>query len=244
MSTFLELVQDLHVQSGAGGAAPTSVVSQTGEDGRMVDWIREADNYIQNAWLNWKFLWNQVELSTATGVVSLSPPTDLNFWDFKTFKLNDPSVVDAIDEPLGFLEHDSIKMLIRDSSLDQPSRVILMPDNSIEFEPVPDKVYTIKADYFQAPTLLAANGDVSAIPETFHPAILGYALMLYANYENAPEIMAQGQRTFGLFNPRLENHQLPNQRFSRYQSTGSFFDVSASGDLDNASAGGFVVGNI
>lgn len=242
MSTYLELVQQLHRESGAGGAEPTSVVGQSGEDLRMVDWVREADNYVQNLWLNWKFLWNQVTLSTATGVVSLSPPTDLNFWDFKTFKLNDPSIVNADDEPLGFVEHDSIKMLIRDASLDQPSRIILMPDNSIEFEPVPDKVYDIKADYFRTPTLLAANTDVSAIPETYHPTILGRGLILYANYESAPEIMSQGRQILGDFLPRLENHQLPNQRFSRYQSTGSFFDVNASGDID--AAGGFVVGNI
>lgn len=233
MSTFLELVQDLHRESGAAGAEPTSVISQTGEANRLVGWIREGDNYIQNLWLNWKFLWNQVTLMTATGVVSLSPPSDLLFWDYKTFKLNDPSIANADDQPLNFVEHDSIKSIIRDTQLAEPGTVILMPDNSIEFEPVPDKVYDVKADYFREPTLLAANTDVSAIPAAYQPAILGRALILYSNYENAPEINAQGQQIYGDFLPRLENNQLPNQRYSRYQSTGSFFDVNA-----NPAAGG------
>jgi len=239
MSTFLELVQDLHRESGAAGAEPTSVVSQTGEANRLVGWIRESDQFIQNLWLNWKFLWNQVELSTATGIVSLSPPSDLLFWDFRTFKLNDPSIANADDQPLNFVEHDSIKSVIRDTQLTEPSTVILMPDNSIEFEPVPDAVYTIKADYFREPTILAANTDVSDIPGTYHPAILGRALILYSNYENAPEINAQGQQIYGDYLPRLENDQLPNQRYSRYQSTGSFFDVNA-----NQAAGGVGEGSI
>jgi hypothetical protein len=239
VSTFLELVQDLHRESGAGGAAPTSVIGQTGEANRLVGWIREGDTYIQNLWLNWKFLWNQVTLMTATGIDSLSPPSDLLFWDYKTFKLNDPSIANADDQPLNFVEHDSIKWLIRDTQLAEPSTIILMPDNSIEFEPVPDKTYDIKADYFREPTLLAANSDVSAIPGAYHPAILGRALILYSNFENAPEIRTQGQEIYGDFLPRLENNQLPNQRYSRYQSTGSFFDVNA-----NQGAGGVGDGSI
>ena len=79
---------------------------------------------------------------------------------------------------------------------------------------------------------MAANGDVSPIPPQFHPVILGRALILYGNYEQAPEIKGQGQEIYGEYLARLENSQLPNQRYSRYQSTGSFFDVNAGGGGD------------
>jgi len=237
MSTFLELVQDLQREVGASGDEIASVISQTGENQRMVRWVRDADFYIQNRWLNWKFLWNQVQLNTVTGTVGLAAPTDLNFWDFKTFKINDGGATDE-DEPINFVEHDSIKGLIRDTTQAKPATVIVMPDNSLEFEPVPDAVYEIHSDYFMKPTKMAANSDVSAIPEEYHQAILGRAMLLYANYEGAPEIKSQGQEIFEEAYGRLENHELPNQRWSRYQSTGSFFDVNASGD----GAGGFVVG--
>lgn len=237
MSTFLELVQDLQREVGASGDQISSVTGQTGENQRMVRWIQDADFYIQNRWLNWKFLWNQVQLNTVTGVVGLAAPTDLNFWDYKTFKINEGGVNDE-DEPINFVEHDSIKGLIRDTTEAKPATVIVMPDRSLEFEPVPDQVYQIKADYFMKPTKMAANTDVSLIPEEYHQAILGRAMMLYANYEGAPEIKAQGQEIFEESYGRLENQELPNQRWARYQSTGSFFEVNANGD----GVGGFVVG--
>jgi hypothetical protein len=113
-----------------------------------------------------------------------------------------------------------------------------MPDNTLEFEPVPNGVYQIKADYFRKPTPMAANNDVSLIPVNYQQAILGRAVVLYANYENAPEIKSQGEEIFEEVYGRLENHELPNQRFSRFQSTGSFFDVNA----NQGGGDGFTVG--
>lgn len=239
MSTFLELVQDLQREVGASGTAPiTSVTGQVGEAQRLVKWIQESDIYIQNRWLNWKFLWNQVQLNTSSGNVALAAPTDLNFWDPKAFKINEGAAGD-IDEDINYAEHDSIKWQVRDLTLNKPSTVIVMPDNSLEFEPVPDGVYQIKADYFRRPTSMAANNDESLIPENYHQAILGRGIVLYANYENAPEIKIQGQEIFDEVYGRLENHELPNQRFSRFQSTGSFFDVNASqGGGDGFTVGG------
>jgi hypothetical protein len=236
MSTFLELVQDLQREVGASGSQIASVVAQVGENQRMVRWVQDADFYIQNRWLNWKFLWNQVQIPTVPGNVGLAAPTDLNFWDYKTFKINDGTPGDE-DGQIIAIEHDMLKTLVRDNTQAKPGTVIIMPDNTLEFEPVPDAVYQIKADYFRKPTKLAANNDVSRIPEQYHQAILGRAMALYANYEAAPEIKAQGEEIFEEAYGRLENHELPNQRFSRFQSTGSFFDVNANGD-----SGGFIVG--
>ena len=239
MSTFLELVQDLQREVGASGAQISSVTGQVGEAQRLVKWIQQSDFWIQNRWLNWKFLWNQVSVNTVASTIGLAAPTDLNFWDYKTFKINDGGASDE-DEPLSAIEHDMIKWQIRDTDTGKPSLVIIMPDNTIEFEPVPDlSTYLIKADYFRKPTKMAANGDVSRIPEEYHQAILGRAMILYANYESAPEIKTQGQEIFDTFLARLENSQLPNQRYSRYQSTGSFFDVNAQQD----GGGGFAVGS-
>ncbi len=238
MSTYLELVRDLQREVGASGSQVGSVTGQQGEAQRLVKWIQQADFWIQNRWLNWKFLWNQVELTTVIGSVGLAAPTDLNFWDYKTFKINDTGDLDD-DEPLSAIEHDQIKWQVRDFDQGKPSFTIIMPDNSLEFEPVPDENYIIKADYFRTPIMLTANDQVSRIPENYHQAILGRAMILYANYENSPEIKTQGQEIFDTFLARLENSQLPNQRYARYQSTGSFFDVNAQQD----GGSGFAVGS-
>ncbi len=221
MSTFLVLVQDLHREVGAAGVVPTTVASQTGEALRMVNWIISADEYIKNLWTDWKFLWAESgNMATAASSNTLaSPPSDLNFWDFETFRID--------GEPLDVVEHHKVKHEIRDTSEAEPSRAIIMPDNTVEFEPVADAIYQVTAEYFKQPTLLAANADVSAIPATYHKAILGRAMILYANYEGAPEIKTQGEEIYTEQLARLENHELPNEEHARFKQ-GGFFEVIAS----------------
>jgi len=226
MSTYLDLVQDLHREVGAVGVAPTAVTGLVGEADRLAKWIREADIYVQLLWVNWRFLWKQWTTANVTvaGNKLLVAPTDLNFWDFKTFKIIEPGETD--ENPFSVVEYDKIKGIVLDTSQDIPSRAIVMPNNDLNFEPIPDNVYTVLADYYVKPTPLAANGTISLIPEEFHQVILGRAQILYANYENAPEQKDQGNEIYIEQLARLENHQLPNLENSRF-TTGGLFEVIA-----------------
>jgi hypothetical protein len=226
VSTYLELAQDLHREVGAAGAEPTTTAGLRGEPDRLTKWIREADIYIQSLWVNWKYLWDQFDTNNTTTASTnfLAAPPDLNFWDFKTFKIIEPGETD--ENILSVVEYDKIKNQILDTSIDIPSRAIVMPDNDLNFEPIPDAIYTILADYWKKPTPLAANADVSLIPEEYHQVIVGRAMILYANYENAPEIKDQGKEIYIEQLARLENHQLPNQENARF-TTGGFFEVIA-----------------
>lgn len=220
MSTFLELVQDLHRESGATGNPPTTVVAASGENRRLVNWVRQADNFIQDQFFNWKFLWKRYSQSTGASVATLAAPTDLKYWDLDTFKV-DGDLTPAV-------EYEEIKSEVLDDSTGLPARVIIMPDNSLLFEPIPDQAYSVSADYYKVPATLTANSDVSAIPPAFHEAILGRALMLYGNYENAAEAKDQGNEIYGPALARLESHQLPNQRYSSYAPRkGGGFEVIA-----------------
>jgi hypothetical protein len=222
MSTYLQLVQQLHRGVGAAGVEPTGVTGLTGEAKRLADWIRDADNYIQTKWVNWKFLRSTYSQGTAASVATLSAPADLRYWDYKTFFITEPGETDK--NPIAVVEYDKIKSEVLDTSETIPSRVIIMPDGSLYFEPVPDAVYTITADYYVTPTLLAANADVSAIPSQFHQIILGRAMILYSNFENAPEIKDQGEEIYIEQLALLENDQLPNQQHSRF-NTGAMIEV-------------------
>jgi len=66
MSTYLELVDDLHREVGAAGVAPTTVTAQTGEADRLTKWIREADLYVQTLWVTWRYLWTQWTVANTT----------------------------------------------------------------------------------------------------------------------------------------------------------------------------------
>ena len=224
MSTFLQLVQDLHEEVGAAGAAPTAVTGQQGEASRLVNWIKRADEYVQLKYVNWKFLRNVFSFATTASVSTLSKPTGLRYWDEKTFTIIYPGETDK--NPLAVVEYDKAKSDILDTTEGVPNRAIIMPNNDLQFEPIPDDAYTIGADYYVRPTLLAANADISAIPEEYHRVILGRAMILYANYESAPEIKDQGEEIYVEQLALMENDQLPNQHHSRF-NTGAMIEVIA-----------------
>lgn len=220
MSTFLELVQDLHRESGAAGQAPTTVVNQRGEYNRLVNWIRDADTYIQDLWENWKFMRARYNEDTQADNNALPVGINVAFYDEDTFKLIESGQTQ--EDLIEVVEYDAIKGEVRDTQTGVPYRVIIMPDGTLEVDPVPDGAHTVKCDYYQNAIEMTGNDSVSIIPARFHKAILGYALILYANYENAAEIKRQGEEIFSLQMTRLENSQLPNQFNSRYRTGGGF----------------------
>lgn len=222
MSTFLELVQDLHRESGASGQAPTAVTGQTGEANRLVKWVQSADKYVQDLWENWKFLKQDYSEVTAVGSNVLPVVQNVAFYDNDSFFLIENGQTDK--NPIEVVEYDKIKDEIRDTSDGVPFRVILMPDFTLQVDPVPDAAHTIQGDYYINAVEMEANDDVSIIPARFHEIILGRALILYANYENATEIKTQGGEIYTEQLARLENNQLPNQFNARFR-TGGFFEV-------------------
>jgi len=224
VSSYLELVQQLHRDCGAAGTEPAAVTDLAGEAKRFAGWIKRADEYVQLLWNNWKYLRQEYSEVTAASVPTAAKPANLKYWDFKTFKMILPGETDK--NPFGVIEYDKIKADILDTSEDVPWRAIVMPDNTLKFEPIPDDAYTIQADYYDKPTLLAANSDVSLIPVEFHQIIIGRAMILYANFENAPEIKDQGEEIYNEQLARLENDQLPNQEYSRF-NTGAMIEVIA-----------------
>lgn len=224
MSTYLELVQDLHREVGAAGTKPSTVLNLSGEADRLVGWIRSADRFVQLKYVNWKFLRGEYSADTVASTATAAKPANLKYWDFKTFFVIEPGSTDR--NPIESVEYDKIKGEVLDTSEDIPWRVIIMNDNNLMFDPTPDDAYTIEADYYNKPTLLAANSDISLIPDEYHEIILGRAMILYANFENAPEIKDQGEEIYLEQLALLENDQLPNQQHSRF-NTGAQIEVIA-----------------
>lgn len=226
MSSYLELLQDLHNSVGAAGIEPQAVTGLSGEAQRLANWVKQADNYVQLKYVNWKFLRNEFTTSNTTtaSVATLAAPSLTRYWDEKTFTITYPGETDKY--PISAVEYDAVKGEVLDTLDGVPDRVIIMPDQSLKFEPVPDGIYTINADYYVSPTLLAASPDVSLIPPAFHQIIIGRAMILYANFESAPEIKDQGEEIYLEQLALMENDQLPNQHQSRF-NTGAMIEVIA-----------------
>jgi hypothetical protein len=204
---FLQLVNQLQFESGAGNAPLTSVIGQTGETKRLVDWVRQANIRIQTMYVDWKFLRSQLEPTFITGIgmQDYAAPDDLNYWNMKSF------VLDDID--IRATEYHPIDDRFQSNTIGRPDKVSVLDDNQLRFWPVPDGGYLVEAEYFIKPVdldpmVVDANSQISLIPEQFHWVIVYDALRYYANYENAPEIMNQAREGIALWMPRLEAHQL------------------------------------
>jgi len=218
--TYLELVQHLHSDVGAAGNAPATVVSQRGESLRLVQWIQSADWYIQSLYTNWKFL-QVIDQAFVTVALAetVSKPATLKQWDLDSFKYNSGSI-EAV-------EYHKIRTEFFDSTITgPPSRLIIQTNNDLSPDPVPDAAYSFTGSYFKKPILLTTNSQVSLIPDDFHMVILGRAMILYGNYEGAPEVKQQGQEIYGEFFPRLYDDQIPQEGYAGYKGTGGFFQVT------------------
>ena len=221
MSDFLTLVQDLHRESGASGVAPTTVVGQTGENKRLVNWILSGDNYVQDLYTRWKFARFEYTGATVVSQRDVVKPTTIKDWDLDTFFID--------GDPIEAVRYNSIKRETFDLTIeDTPWRIIIMPNGDLRFDPIPSAIHTITADAYLLPVLLVNNIDVSLIPEQYHQVIIGRALILYANYENAPEQKDQGEEIYSEFLGRLESSQLMADTDDvRYVGQGGFFEVIA-----------------
>ena len=209
MSSYLELVQQLHAESGSGGPAPQTVIGQKGEAARLVAWIKDADNEIQSLWHNWKFLWSQHSLSTASGTDTYAAPDNIGSWDRNTFYL-DSELIDVV-------EYENVRTEPRETSTGRPFRIVVMPNNSLRFDKTPNASYSVTGDYFIKPIQMVNNADQSLIPSRYHSVIIAKALQYYANYESAQEIKQQAAELLSSWLPRLESSQLPESSY-RYQS--------------------------
>ena len=217
--TFLELCQTVRQEVGVSGTGPTTVLSQEGQLKVIVDFVAASDFEIQILWEDWDFLWAQYSSTLATGVKEpvLQKPTDLGTWDTRSFYLNyttDDSThltpFSYVDWRTDFRQGTQTNMV--------PSYAVVQPDQNVFVDPPPDGAFTITADYWKTPTLMAANATVSPIPVQFHRIIVARAKTMWAEREEAPDILISASAEYADILDKLESSQLPAQKARRLSS--------------------------
>jgi hypothetical protein len=217
MSTFLELCQDFREEAGITGSGPVSVIGQTGEMKRVVNWILKAYKDIQNKHRNWDFLRENFSFETIASTSTYLPTAvsldELATWKQDTFRIYRTATGVADEQWLRCWRWDEL----RDAYLIGPSRsqtgrpteFAIKPDKSVVFWPAPDAVYTVTGEYFQRAQTMTANADEPLLPEQFHDIIKWRAMMYYGAYEGAAEVYANGKSEYArmMFEMRLD--QLP-----------------------------------
>ena len=87
---FLEIAKRIRQECAIAGSGPTTIIGQSGEYLRVVDWMSAAYHDIQAAHITWDFLRDDFSFATAAGTadygVTQHAIADLNEWDTDTLR--------------------------------------------------------------------------------------------------------------------------------------------------------------
>ena len=220
---FLALCQRVRQECGISGSGPTTVVSQTGNLKRLVDWTNTAWMDIQTSHQNWDWMRSSASfttvaaqssypLGTGTGTVGVSVAT-FGMWDRDTFRNYVTSVGTNSEVFMDFIHYDTW----RDSYMygamrnttTRPLQMSISPAKAIVLGPPPTAGYTITGDYFTAPLDMTLDADTPSLPAQYHMAIVYRAMMSYGGYESAPEVYQRGETEFSKLMRRMTADRLP-----------------------------------
>jgi hypothetical protein len=214
MTTFLQLCQTVRTECGvAGDGLPSSVTNQTGVMKKIVDRTARAWSLIQSSAPTWQFMRAQKTFALTSGVRTYSRSgamaiSSFGRWDYENLYIFDDSVADQTN--LKWMTYSDFRRKYRDYGSGRPQRFIDL-NGTVQFERTPDSAYTLTLDYFTAPVILAANGDVPAIPDQFTEVIVWRSVMLFAGNEEASNLYTHAKLEYDKLFKRLlvEQGDLP-----------------------------------
>lgn len=225
---YLELCQDIASELGiAGGSGPVSVKGQTGELKNVTRWIADATLWIDNLWVDWKYLWASMDVDVTTRV--LPPPPSgyrVRRWDRSAFWLNYQT---DRSRNLAWVEYPEFRALYlaRPERDGVPSRFTIAPDNSVIFDVLPNESMPVHAEFWRKPVRLLENTDTPAIPEEFHRIIVARAAIMYGNREAAGEIISGMEAEYIDLLEKLQGSQL--DAFAQDRMAGQDLPMQLSG---------------
>lgn len=200
--TFLELCQRLRREVGAAGSGPATVQGQNGEYLRLIGWIGQAWQEIQAERREWRFAWAEAEIEISPEFNDYPVPEDFEHWIPETLRIG--------SHCLRLMGWDEFRDRYRGSSnAAAPQVVTLLPDNRIRLDTPPTVSGVLTFEYFRTPQTLVENGDVPRLPERYHMLIVYRAMVQYGLFENAPEVVQQGNANASRLMSEMAITELP-----------------------------------
>lgn len=232
MSTFLQLCVDARRECGIPGSGPTAVTSQSGELGRIVNWVADSYIEIQNRHPDWRWLRNGFTLTTAASDDTYAygdandDTTGTAITRFSHWRLNDTfdppkiylsSAGSGTQRWLTWTPWEAFKTLYKIGTQNEgaPVHITVDPADNIVLGPTPDGIYVINGDYQKSAQVLAADADTPEMPSQYHMLVAWEAVIKYGHYESAGEFIATGQRNASRLMRQLERNQKTPMRIGR-----------------------------
>ncbi len=216
---FLALCQIVREKCGISGTGTASVTNQTGEMLRIVNWVNEAWEDIQNWNENWNWMRQDFAMQTVPGqrfyaASSIAP--DHARWHLDSLRCYKTAAGQKNEQFLAYLSYGDFRNTYMLGGMNTmagwPHLFSERPrDKALFLGPLPDDVYTVYGEYQTGASRLAANTDLpgmGAFPDEFHMLIVHRAVMKYAEYEGAGPLYGAAQANFKQLMHGLEKSQL------------------------------------
>lgn len=237
---FLQLSQRAASECGVAAdkaiqAVLPTVAGASGSLGRVVNWVADAWSDVQMAYDDWSWMRSSnilgagVSFQTVAGQASYPLGTGpgtvgvgvdaFGKWDRETIwsftTANGPN--DEIN--LGEVTFDAWRSVYMSNAnrnvRTRPEVFAVGPDQSLCLGPNVNSLYTVTGDYFVAPSEMVNDSDVPVgLPTRFHMLIVYYAMMKYAGYESAPEVMQRGMSESSKMSAQLQALRAPQIGFA------------------------------
>ena len=233
--TYLQLSNDLAREAGVSGSASaiSAVTSQTGEAARIVNWVRQAHNEIQNKSPFWRWMRSKWTVATtasddtyagtdctdsrlSAAITRFSrwiPIDDNGASNVKIYLTSGGVSGERWMVPLPWNYFTAIYK--RGTQNDGPPvHFSIDPQNNLVLGPAPDAVYTVSGEYQMSELNFSADGDTPEFPSQFHDLVWLKGLEKYGLFHAAPECILRW-KTEGVRMLRdLEANQLPPVAFA------------------------------
>ncbi len=215
---FLQICQHAREESGiAGTSTPSTVVAQTGILGKLVTRTAQAWVDIQTSRQYWDFARSTLTFPTVAAqrtydVVADLSHTDVDKWDTDSVFIYTTSVADQA--PLEWKDYQWFIRHVDQTYPDgRPTWITELPGKILAFDRTPDDVYTITADYWRTPELLADDTDTPGLPEQLHWIIVWKSVMMYAGSQGAGDMFAYAKGNYDALHFQLVMDQgdMPKQ---------------------------------
>jgi len=216
--SYLDLCKAFVSELGiAGGTGPSAVTGQQGELANVVQWIADADLYVQNLWSDWKFLWTEgpAGQSLNAGMGVISSITDMQTEIEEGMVIHAGTVRAYRPKWMSYPDFRAQFKTRPKNNSSTPGYWTVRPDGIIEVSSNVTDATPWSLEYHKTPTRMTENGSVSPIPTHFDRIILARAAVFYGTREDAPEIDTGFVAEYADTLEKMESAYLPGQRNSR-----------------------------
>ena len=211
---FLALARRTAEKCSISGTIAT-VASQTGEFGRVVNWVNEAWQDIQIAQSNWDWMRADFTFQTVASTQSYTPAaigaTNFGKWHKDTLRIYLTSTGVSDDSFLCEWDYRTFRDLYM-FGVQQTGKPVVFAEkpstHALLLGSIPDAAYTVYGEYQLAATAMTADADIPSMDEQFHMAIVHLARMKYAAYEAAGEVFAEASRDYDRIMTKLAEGSL------------------------------------